>query len=166
VEGVDADYWTAEVARAQQRLEHTRLRSPIDGIVSTPHVETFAGRRLDVGNPFIEVIDTTSAVVDVGIAENEAGLLQPGEKGWVKLEALPTQTYRGDVTVVSATSATEGDHRVYYARVKVANKNGNIRSGMQGRGKVAVPGWHAAGYVLFRKPFLWAWGKIWSWLPW
>jgi RND family efflux transporter MFP subunit len=166
VKQVESAYWTAEVARAQQRLEHGRLRSPIDGIVATPHVDTFAGKHLDVGDPFIEVIDTSKALVDIGIAENEAGLLQQGEKGWVKLEALPTETFKGEVKVVSATSATEGDHRVYYARVEIKNKDGMVRSGMQGRGKVAVPGWHAAGYVIFRKLFIWAWSKIWSWLPW
>jgi RND family efflux transporter MFP subunit len=160
-----ADYWTAEVARAQQRLDHAKLRSPIDGIVATPHIETFAGRHLDEGETFAEVIDTSQASVDIGISEDEAGLLKQGEKAWVKLEAFPTQTERGEVTVVSPMSATEGDHRVYFARVAVPNPDGNIRSGMQGRGKVAA-GWHAAGYVLFRKPFLWLWAKVWSWLPW
>ncbi|MBI2677538.1 MAG: efflux RND transporter periplasmic adaptor subunit [Candidatus Koribacter versatilis] len=165
VKRADADYWTAETQRAQQRLEHARLRAPIDGIVATPHVENFAGRHLDVGEPFAEVINTNKAVVDIGIPESEAGLLQEGVKGWVKLEALPTQTFRGTVNVVSPMSATEGDHRVYFARVEVQNPEGSVRSGMQGRGKIEA-GWHPAGYVLFRKPFLWAWAKIWSLMPW
>ncbi len=162
----EAQFWNAEVHRAQQRLEGTKLRSPIDGLISTSHIEDFAGKHLAEGERFAEVIDTSKAVVDVAIAEDEAGLLRQGVKGWVKLEALPTRTFRGDVKVVSPVSSAEGDHRVYFARVEVENADGAIRSGMQGRGKVAVTGWHPAGYVLFRKPFLWAWSKIWSWLPW
>jgi RND family efflux transporter MFP subunit len=158
----EADFWTAEVRRAQQRLERTRLRAPIDGVVATPHIETFAGRHLEPGDAFAEVIDTSSAVVNIAIEEGEAGMLQQGVKGWVKLEALPTDTFRGEVEVVSPMSAAEGDHRVYFA---VKNPDATIRSGMQGRGKVAVPGWHPAGYVLFRKPFIWFWTKLWSWSP-
>ncbi|HTK94492.1 MAG TPA: efflux RND transporter periplasmic adaptor subunit, partial [Terriglobales bacterium] len=164
VKQVEADYWTAEVARAQQRLDRAKLRSPIEGIVATPHIETFGGRHLEEGEPFAEVIDTSRASVDIAVAEDETGLLKQQDKAWVKLEAFPTQTLRGEVAVVSPMSTTEGDHRVYYARVTVPNPEGNVRAGMQGRGKVAV-GWHTAGYVLFRKPFMWAWGKLWSWLP-
>jgi RND family efflux transporter MFP subunit len=167
----NADYWTAEVRRAQERLNRTKLRSPIDGVVATPHIETFAGRHLEPGDPFAEVIDTTRAVVDVAIPENDATLLQAGASGWEKLEALPTETFEGKVEVVSPMSATEGEHRVYYARVLVENPDGTIRAGMQGRGKVAVGTTRTSslrpiGYVLFRKIGMWAWGKLWSWLPW
>lgn len=167
----NADYWTAEVRRAQERLERMRLRSPIDGVVATPHIETFAGRHIEPGDPFAEVIDASRAVVDVAIAEDDAALLQAGASGWVKLEALPTETFKGVVEVVSPMSATEGEHRVYFARVLVENPQGAIRTGMQGRGKVAIgTTWGSSlrpiGYVLFRKLGMWAWGKLWSWLPW
>lgn len=161
-----ADYWTAEVKRAQEQLDRTRLRSPIEGVVATPHIEAFAGRHLEPGDLFAEVIDTSRAIVDVAIPEDDAGLLHQGVKGSVKLEALPTDTFKGVVEVVSPTSAVEGDHRVYYARIAITNPDGTVRSGMQGRGKVSVPGWHPAGYVLFRKLGMWAWGKLWGWLPW
>jgi len=161
-----ADYWTAEVRRAQERLDRTKLRAPIDGLVATPHIETFAGRHLEPGDPFAEVIDTSHAVVDVAIPEGDAGLLKQGVKGWVKLEALPTKTYDGIVEVVSPQSIAEGEHRVYYARVTIDNPEGLVRSGMQGRGKVSVPGYHSVGYVMFRRIGMWAWSKLWSWLPW
>ena len=32
IESVQADYWKTEVARAQERLQKTLLRSPIDGV--------------------------------------------------------------------------------------------------------------------------------------
>ncbi|HSE50313.1 MAG TPA: efflux RND transporter periplasmic adaptor subunit [Terriglobales bacterium] len=162
----NADYWTAEVRRAQERLDRTKLRAPIAGVVATPHIETFTGRHLEPGDPFAEVIDTSHAVVDVAIPEGDAGLLRQGVKGWVKLEALPTKTYDGTVDVVSPMSTPEGEHRVYFARVTIDNPEGLVRSGMQGRGKVSVPGYHSVGYVMFRKLGMWAWSKAWSWLPW
>src|SRR4029077_8797829 len=55
---VQADYWKSEVDRATQLLEKTRLRAPIDGVVATAHVENFAGRKLQQGDSFAEVVDT------------------------------------------------------------------------------------------------------------
>ena len=40
---VQADYWVAELKRAQERLDRTQLRSPIDGVVATPHLENLLG---------------------------------------------------------------------------------------------------------------------------
>ncbi|HVH50344.1 MAG TPA: GAF domain-containing protein, partial [Candidatus Bathyarchaeia archaeon] len=67
VNRVQADYWKSEVDRARQLLEKTQLRSPIDGVVATPHVENFVGRKLQQGDSFAEVVDTSQAIVDVAI---------------------------------------------------------------------------------------------------
>ena len=47
---VQTDFWKAELGRTQQLLEKAQLRSPIDGVVATPHVETFVGRKLQPGD--------------------------------------------------------------------------------------------------------------------
>ena len=41
---VQADYWQAELSRAQEVLDKSKLRSPIDGVVATPRVDSFAGK--------------------------------------------------------------------------------------------------------------------------
>jgi len=160
-----ADYSASEVARARERLDKTVLRSPIDGLVATPHIEDMVGRSLNAGDAFAEVVDTSSANVDVSVDENDVALLKPGNKASVKLEAFPTRTFRGDVFIVSPKSQVEGAERFFYARVRVANNDGLIRAGMQGRSKVTT-GWSPAGRVLFRRPAMWFWSKIWSWVGW
>jgi RND family efflux transporter MFP subunit len=165
VERVQADYWMAEVGRTQQLLEKAQLRSPIDGVVATPHVETFAGRKLQPGDSFAEVVDTSRAVVDVAIDDVDAGLLKDGQKAVVKLNSYPTRTFRGDVEIVSPKASLFHDETVFFARVGIPNTDAAIRAGMEGRGKVRV-GWYPAGYVFFRRPFLWLYAKIWYWLGW
>lgn len=162
---VQADYWKAEVGRSQQMLERAKLRSPIDGIVATPHVETFAGRKLAQGDTFAEVVDTSRAVVDVAIDDVDAGLLKTEQTAWVKLNSYPTRTFRGDVEIVSPKAELVHETPIFFARVSIPNADGAIRSGMEGRGKVRV-GWYPAGYVFFRRPFLWMYAKIWYWLGW
>jgi len=165
VQRVQADYWASELERARARLERTRLRAQIAGVVATPHVETMVGRRLEKGDKFIEVVNTSGALVDVAIDQAEIGFVQPGQQAAIKLQSFPTQTFRGTVTVVSPKSESNGDDRVFFARVSVPNGAGEIRPGMQGRGKVWA-GWRPAGFVILRGPAMWLWSKIWAWFGW
>jgi RND family efflux transporter MFP subunit len=165
IQRVNADYWKAEVQRAEEMLDKAQLRSPIDGIVATAHVENFTGRRLQYGDTFAEVVDTSSAEVDVAIDDVDAGLLRAGAPAVVKLNSYATRRFRGEVRVVSPKSEMQGESKVLYARVLVPNQDGMIRTGMEGRGKVWV-GWDPAGYVLFRRPAMWSYSKLWSWLGW
>ena len=165
VHRVQADFWKAEVERDRQMLDRAQLRSPIDGIVATPHVENFAGRKLQQGDTFAEVVNTSHAVIDVGIGDADAGLLKPGQPAVVKLNSYPTQTFRGDVEIVSPKAEVVQNTPVFFARVDVPNPDGTIRAGMEGRGKVRV-GWYPAGYVFFRGAFLWIYAKAWYWLGW
>ncbi len=165
IERVQADYWAAEVARARERLQRTVLRSPIDGLVATPYVEDSVGRDLKPGDTLLEIVDTSRASVDVAVDENDVSLLRPGQKASVKLEGFPTRTFHGELTVVSPKGELQGDERVFFARVSVPNREGLIRAGMQGRGKI-ITAWRPAGEVFFRRPAMWLWSKIWSWFGW
>ena len=165
IQRVSADYWKGEVARAQELLSRAQLRCPIDGVIATPHVETFAGRRLQFGETFAEVVDTANVVVDVAVDASDVALLRAGEKTAIKLNSYPTRTFHGDVTTVSPKGVAAGDERVFYARVAVANPDGALRTGMEGRAKINS-GWRTSGYVFFRKPVLWIYSRIWNWFGW
>jgi len=101
-------------------------------------------------------------IVDVEVDEEDVRLLRVGQSAAVKLESFPTRTFRGPVLVVSPQGQPSGDKRIFFARVEIANPNGLLRAGMQGRGKVSA-GWHPAGYVIFRRMAMWAWSTAWSW---
>jgi hypothetical protein len=68
--------------------------------------------------------------------------------------------------VVSPKGEVEHENRVFFARVLLPNADGAIRSGMEGRGKVRVEGYTPAGYVIFRRPVIWIYSKVWSWFGW
>jgi len=165
VQRVQSELWTAEVERARQRLERTRLRAVIDGIIATPRLENFVGRRLAPGETFAEIVDASVASVDIGIDERDASLLRAGESAAVKLDGYPTRIFRGAVTVVSPRAQVSNEERVYFARVSLPNPEKLARPGMQGRAKIRS-GWRPAGYVIFRRPAMWIWSKLWNWFGW
>ncbi|HUC28362.1 MAG TPA: GAF domain-containing protein, partial [Candidatus Acidoferrum sp.] len=165
IQRAQVEFWSAELRRAQERVDKTHLRSPIPGVIATPHPENLAGRHLSPADPFLEVIDSAQSSVDVAIDELDSVLLQPGRKATIKLDAFPTRSFTGEVRVVSPVSALENDEKVFYARVLVANSENPIRAGMHGRAKV-MAGWRPVGYVLFRRPAMWIYSKWWSWFGW
>jgi transcriptional regulator with GAF, ATPase, and Fis domain len=162
---VQTEYWAAELKRTQERLERTHLRSPLEGVVATPHVENFVGRHLSPADSFLEVIDSTQSSVDLALDELDAVLVQPGRSATIKLDAFPTRSFPGEVRVVSPISSLANDQKVFYARVLVSNPDSLIRAGMHGRGKV-MAGWRPVGYILFRRPAMWVYSKLWSWFGW
>jgi RND family efflux transporter MFP subunit len=165
IQRVQAAYWASEVQRAGDRLERTHLRSPITGRVTTAHVEDLTGRYLAPGDSFAQVVDDSTALIDVAVDESDAPLLRPAASASVKLEAYPARTFKGQVAVISPIAQAQEDGRVFIARVLVANPGDLMRPGMQGRGKIYA-GWHPIGYVFLRGPAAWLYSKLWSWLGW
>jgi RND family efflux transporter MFP subunit len=162
---IQVEYWRGELERARALLDKLQLRSPIAGVVATAHVENFVGRKLGRGDTFAEVVDSSREIVDVAVDDDDAGLLQVGQKASVKLNSFPTRTFHGEVVVVSPKAESVHEAPVFYSRVALSNPDGTIRAGMEGRGKIRIS-WRPAGYVLFRGPLLWAYSKLWYWLGW
>jgi RND family efflux transporter MFP subunit len=165
IQRVQSQFWKSEVDRDRQRIDKTLLRAPIDGRVTTPHIEDMVGRSLSAGDTFAEVADTSHASVDVAIDEVDLARLESGDKAAVKLEGVPNETFHAPVAIVSPKAQLQGNDRFFYARLDVPNPQGLIRPGMQGRSKIST-GWSPAGWVIFRRPAIWLWSKLWSWIGW
>ncbi len=165
IQKAQADYWSAEVARAQERLDKTSIRSPIDGVIATSQTENLVGHKVKEGESFIDIVDNSQTLVDVGITESDIGLLRVGENANLKLDGFPERTFHGQVAVVSPQGILQNGEPMFFARVSVANPEHLLRAGMQGRGKVST-GWRSAGVVLFRRIGMWIWSKLWSWFGW
>jgi multidrug efflux pump subunit AcrA (membrane-fusion protein) len=141
------------------------LHAEIAGTVATPHIEDLAGRKLSTGDPLLELVNTENMVVDVAVSERDVKLLRVGAPTYIKLESFPATTFRGTVSVISPAGQLVGDNLVFFARIAVPNPSGELKSGMQGLGKIRV-GIRPLGYVIFRDAALWAWSKLWSWFSW
>jgi RND family efflux transporter MFP subunit len=159
------EFLRSEVARARTRLESAQLRSPIAGIVVTPNLQNEAGKHLDAGVSFAQVLDLSTAVLQVAIPERDASLLSSGQSAAVKLDSYPQRTLRGSVSVVSPEAHPGDGDRTFTAEVPISNLDANLRAGMTGRAKISI-GWRPAGYVLLRRPALWMWQTLWNWIGW
>jgi hypothetical protein len=141
------------------------LRSPISGIVVTPALQNAAGEHLDAGAPFAQVLDLSSAVVDIAVPQRDIALVRPGQSAAIKLDSYPQRSWHSVVSVVSAEAQPGDGDRSFDARVPLANADAILRAGMTGGGKIFI-GFRPAGYVLLRRPALWIWQTLWNWIGW
>jgi RND family efflux transporter MFP subunit len=160
-----ADFLRAEMDRARLRIANAQLRSPIDGIVMTRDLQNAAGEHLNAGATFAQVLDLTSARINIAVDQRDAYMVKPGQSAAIKLNSFPAQTLHGQVDSVSPLAEPTGDDRVFYAHVLLPNENAQLRSGMDGRAKIFA-GFRPAGFVLLRAPALWFWEKLWDWIGW
>jgi RND family efflux transporter MFP subunit len=159
------EYLRSEAARAQSRLDSAQLRSPIAGIVVTPALQNAAGEHLDAGAPFAQVLDLSSAVVDIAVAQRDIALVRPGQSAVIKLDSYPQRSWRHAVAVISSEAQAGDGDRTFDARVPLPNTEATLRAGMTGSGKIFI-GYRPAGYVLLRRPALWIWQTLWNWIGW
>lgn len=159
------EYLRSEVDRARARLDSAQLRSPIAGIVVTPFLQNAAGEHLDAGATFAQVVDLSSAVVDIAVPQSDIALIHPGQSAAIKLDSYPQISWHHPVTVVSAQAQAGNGDRSFAARVSLPNSDAMLRAGMTGRGKIFI-GFRPAGYVLLRRPALWLRQTLWNWIGW
>ncbi|HEX3969015.1 MAG TPA: GAF domain-containing protein [Edaphobacter sp.] len=166
--GVDrsqTEYLRSEVARARSRLESAQLRSPISGIVITPALQNAAGGHLDAGASFAQVLDLSSAVVNIAFPQRDVALVRPGQSAAIKLDSYPQRSWHNSIAVISPEAQQADGEETFAARVPLPNGDGILRAGMTGRAKIFI-GFRPAGYVLLRRPALWIWQILWNWIGW
>lgn len=164
-ERAQVEFLHDEVERSRSRVESAQLRSPIAGIVATPALQNAAGEHLNAGDTFAQILDVSSVVVDVAVAQSDVALVRRGDHAVVKLDSYPQRSWHGAVEVVSPQAQTSEEGRTFAARVSLPNGNAILRAGMTGRAKIFI-GYRPAGYVLLRKPALWLWQLLWNWIGW
>ena len=160
-----AEIYRAEAARARTRIDEAQLRSPIDGIIATPQLQNAAGEHLLAGGVFAQVLDLTSAVVNIQVTQSQLALVAPGQSVVIKLDSYPQSSFHGKITLVSPVAEVLDGERIFNARVELPNDNAILRAGMTGSAKISV-GYHPVGVALFRTPFLWLWHTVWNWIGW
>jgi HlyD family secretion protein len=140
----------AAVHEAGVNLEHTIIRSPLDGIVVARNVDVGQTLAASVQSPVLFNIaaDLKRMQVRVDVDESDVGGLNPGEPATFDVESYPDQTFKGTVSEVrlepvleqtamaAATAASfppagvAGTLVSYTAIVDVANPDEKLRPGM------------------------------------
>lgn len=114
----------ALAAAAQRELEHTVVRSPIDGVVEEPIAEV--GAVLTIGSLCATIVDADPIVVTGQVTERDVAKIKPGSTATVKL--VTGEVVTGRVSFISRSANVET--RTFTVEIQVPNNDFALRSGV------------------------------------
>jgi GAF domain-containing protein len=164
VEAARLDGLRAEVELWEGRLERTRIRSSVAGLVATPRVEELAGVRLARGDVFCDLVEPGRRRIEVTVPEEDVGLVAEGMPVKVKIAAYPTRSFPAEVERVGVAAAEAGRGRAFLVQARLTGEPRELKPGMTGHAKIRT-GPASVARVVLRTPARWIWNLVWAWLP-
>jgi len=169
----------ADLLIAKRKVDHAcdalTLRSPIEGRIGTPDLDTHAGEFMQPGEVFCAVIPEKVLEVRIALGEREAGLVRKGQPIEFRTYAFPDRVFSGEVSkVFTAVSESlpddalaalaggdvptaldpQGHERpvlpTFLAQLEIPNPDQLLRPGMSGRGQILCEHSHL-GIVICRR---------------
>jgi len=119
----------AQVQLAQAQLAKTTLLAPFAGEVGLRYVSP--GDFISAGQDLVEVVDTHEMKIDFTLPERNISQIQVGQVIEVLVDALPGQTFQGEIYAISPSSRS-GSHNLSI-RARIPNEDGQLRPGLFAR---------------------------------
>jgi HlyD family secretion protein len=122
----------AALAVARTNLDHTVIRSPIDGVVVARNVDVGQTVAASLQAPTIFTIaqDLTKMVVYAKVDESDVGRIRPGQAVTFKVDAFPKDLFRGVVSQIRMNPTTVQNVVTYDAVIDFANPKLQLFPGM------------------------------------
>lgn len=129
----DVSEFTPRLAKFEDSLKRTVLRSPVDGVVKTLHVVTIGGV-LRAGDPVVDIVPGEDRlVIEAKLATQDIGFVQAGQKALIKLassDAMRFDNLEGTVLNVSPDTLVSEDGVPFY-KVRIETERDHFRRGPQ-----------------------------------
>ena len=141
------------VDNAKIQLEDTDVRAPVTGTIIEKDVErgtviASATSNVSGGTTLLKMANLDLVQVRALVDETDVGKVQPGQLATVTVDAYPNRTFDGTVLKIEPQAQTEQNVTVFPVLVRIDNKEGLLRPGMnteveihvgQREGVLAVP---------------------------
>ena len=131
------------VDNARDQLDDTNVRAPINGTIIEKQVErgqVISSPTNDVGGGtvLLKMADLNLVQVRTLVDETDIGKVQPGQRATVTVEAFPARPFSGTVLKIEPQAQTEQNVTMFPVLVRIDNKEGLLRPGMNAEVEVHV----------------------------
>lgn len=161
---IRGDALRRELSLLDEELGLTTVRAPGPGQVLTPRVEERAGSSLAEGDPLLVIGRTDTLELEFGVTQQDILRVRPGQGVRLRVDALPSETFVGQVTSIAELPQSVDGVVTYAVRAAVANPDGLLKPAMGAHARVLTDPASTATRAL-RGPVRWArlmWWRIWS----
>ncbi|HPI48750.1 MAG TPA: efflux RND transporter periplasmic adaptor subunit [Hyphomonadaceae bacterium] len=122
----------ATVQDAITKLERTKIRSPIDGVILSRTVEV--GQTVQssqtVAKFFVVAADLSQIEIEAAVVESDIGGIDNGDPVVFTVDAFPGERFQGSVVQVRQLGAETANVVTYTVVVNARNPNGKLLPGM------------------------------------
>ncbi|MBT8106461.1 MAG: efflux RND transporter periplasmic adaptor subunit [Woeseiaceae bacterium] len=125
----DLEAFEASYNLARLELDYTRIRAPIDGVVSERYIKL--GNTIRVGDPAYRVTSLDPLVTYLHIPEREFQRIAPGQPVAIEIDALPGEPFMATVTRVSPV--VDPVTGTFKTTIEMRDEQRRIKPGMFGR---------------------------------
>jgi HlyD family secretion protein len=122
--------------KAQEDLTKTTIVAPFDGVVATVNIKT--GSIVNTTTAMLTILDDSKIELPAQIDETEISKIQRGQSATVTLDALPGETFQGEVTKVASAARIVSNIPIFDVTVLLDNSNGHLRDGMSAEASITV----------------------------
>ncbi len=147
-----------------QQLECLRIKSPIEGIVATPHLKNRIGQYLNKGDALCEIVSEGRVIIDMPVPEKEIADVRPGLTITLKVRGYPSRSFEAKVKTLAPVAIDRGAERTVVVQGELENLDGSLRAGMTGVGKILC-GKRMIAYLVSRRALRWLRTEFWEYLP-
>jgi len=132
-----------DVDNARIQLEDTDVRAPITGTVLEKNVErgqviASATSNVSGGTTLMKMANLNQVQVRTLVDETDIGKIQPGQRVTVTVDAFPNRPFEGTVLKIEPQAQTEQNVTMFPVLVRIDNKGGFLRPGMNAEVEVHV----------------------------
>ncbi len=132
----------AQMVAAQVALENARIqledadvRAPITGTIIEKDVErgqmvASATTNVGGGTTLLKMADLSLVQVSTPVDETDIGKVRPGQRASVVVDAYPNRPFEGTVLKIEPQSTVQQNVTMFPVRVRIDNKDGLLRPGM------------------------------------
>jgi HlyD family secretion protein len=123
------------VDNARIMLDDTDVRAPATGTVIEKDVErgtviASATSNVSGGTTLLKMADLNLVQVKTLVDETDVGKVQQGQRATVTVDAYPNRTFEGKVLKIEPQAQVEQNVTVFPVSVRIENKEGLLRPGM------------------------------------
>ena len=137
----------ANLQNAQLDLEHTRISSPVDGVVIAKNTDVgqTVQASYSVATLFTIAKDLTKMQVETNIDESDISRIQPDQEATFTVDAYPGQTFHGTVMQVRHSPTNVQNVITYVVVIAVDNPEMKLFPGMTANVRLVTD--HLSGVV-------------------
>jgi multidrug resistance efflux pump len=147
-----------------QQLECLKIRSPIEGVVATPHLKNRVGQYLKKGDSFCDIVSEGVVIIDMPIPEKEIADVKAGLRITMRVRGYPSRTFQAAVMAIAPIAVEKGEERTVVVQGELNNSDGALKAGMTGVGKILC-GKRMIAELASRRALRWLRTEFWEYLP-